>query len=202
MELVRRGEALLPEFSGGVPDPCYHVQVYQQVRGWALLHHGRVEEAIRVLEASVRMLRRESRPRMLARSHCLLAEALRRSGDVPAALRELLPPARTYRNEGMAGDVVDHYIPVFAKLADPVLAEAALRCAEAANRRRAHPLGLARVLCLRARITRAPELLTRLLPLSRRLEVLRECTLLQYIIAHWSAWAAGERPEEGGFWGL
>ena len=203
LPLIREGEELLPNFGDQNPEPDYHRAVFDQCSAWVWLHHGRVQDAIDLLEATILALRSQERPRMLARTSCLLAEAHRRKGDVLAAAGALMLPARIYIDEELAGDAVDHYVPVLARLGDPDLPEAALHCAEVLQRRRGHDLGLARTLCLRARLGHDGGALPELRALAHSVEVLRGCALMRRILAEWDAWVNGERSEtEDLFWGL
>jgi tetratricopeptide (TPR) repeat protein len=203
--LIEEGERLRPDFGDENPEPDYWRAVFNQCRGWVRLHEGRYPEAIEALKAAIAQLEQPWRPRMLARTWCFLAEALRRKGSLVAARKELALPARAYLSQGLAGDATDHFLPVRAKLGDRRLAGRILCTAVEVDRRRGHDLALARTLCLAARVTKDRSAESELLRLAQTVEALRTCPLMRRILENWTTWVEGERrgdEDEDEYWGL
>jgi hypothetical protein len=201
--LIEEGERLLPGFGDENREPEYWRAVFNQCRGWVWLHQGRYREAIGVLKTAIALLEQPWRPRMLGRTRCFLAEAMRRKGSPTSARRQLALPGRIYLTQGLLGDAADHLLPVRAKLDGRGVAERVLQAAEALNRRRGHDLALARTLCLSARITKVPSAEAELHRLAGEVEALRDCPLMRRILDNWNAWVEGERRgDEDEYWGL
>jgi hypothetical protein len=194
-------EAEASEAEHGLPpvDPVYTRGVLGQCRGWVLVNQGRFEEGIEVLRATAVLLTRDWRPRMLARTCCWLAEGLRRIGKEGEAREALSLPTRIYLAEQLAGDAADHLAPALARLGDASL----LGPAEELQRRWGNGLGLARTLCLAARVERRDGALDELRALRDRVEVLRDCPVLGRVLGAWAEWVGGERGVgEDEFWGV
>jgi hypothetical protein len=203
LRLIEEGELLLPGFDHKYPESDYHRAVFDQCRGRVRLYQGRPLEAISLLKAAAHQLRHAWRPRMLARTHCILADAYRRHGNVAAARATLGLPERIQFHCGFVGDAVDHLIPVRVKLGDAEYAARALPFAEALQRRRGDDLGLARVLCLAARVRHDPSAGDEVRASLRGVEALRACPLANRIVDHWETWVRGGLVGDGGeFWGL
>lgn len=201
--LVEDGERLLPRFDSTYRESDYHRAVFDQCRGRVRLYQGRPMEAISLLKGAIHHLNRTWRPRMLSRTHCLLAEAYRRHGDPDLARATLELPERIHLQYGLVGDAAEHLIPVRVKLGDADYAARALPIAEALHRRRGDELALARLLCLAARVRRDHSAGDEVRGIIDRVEALHTCPLAHRIVDNWAAWVQGERFGDGGeFWGL
>ncbi len=199
LPLIRDGEAILARSTTS----NYFTLTLNQSRGWALTGAGRHAEAIEILEETIRILRRSWRPRMLSRSYCFLAEALRRAGRLDRARKAMEMPTRIYLAEKLGGDAADHLFPVLARFEPTARARVLLKVAERSARSRRNPLSLARILCLQARILGNPDPLVEVRRLQGEVEALRECLLARRILDHPEAWMEGTvREGEDAYWGL
>ncbi len=163
----------------------YKARLYTQL--------SRVDEAIFIFDNILSSPDNCSRTRMTARTCCFYSEALRRAGRVDRA-RELLASAiDRHLREDMMGDLADHSLPMQAKLVDDMEAAECLRRAEILQRRLKNKLGLARVLCLKARRLKIASDLDEIRALSAELPALQTCALAKRIVTNWFDWVNGGR---------
>ena len=144
------------------------------------------------------------RSRMFARTQCHLAELHRKLGRRDAALELVAAASLTHRAERLVGDSAAHSLPMLAKLAtDATLAGGFLDRAEATHRLQRNDLGLAHILCLRARRQRNSLHRAVIERLILTVPVLTRCKVARRIVSEWDLWIAPDADDERiDYWGL
>ena len=144
------------------------------------------------------------RSRMCSRNRCYLAELYRRM-DRPDEAKALVRTAeRAHRAENLEGDLAMHTLPMLAKLtSDDEEARLLLEYAEGIHTMLRNDLGLAHILCIRARRFRQPQHRERIAALRRTVPVLAKCETARRITQEFDSWIApepGDSPMD--YWGL
>lgn len=203
--LIAAGEPMLQQSeSDDSLDNSYTRFVFLLCKGIFLMQRRLYPLAEAIFTALLRDRSNAVRTRMCSRTKCYLAELNRRLGRMDIALQLVQEAAVVHRAEHLAGDLADHSLPILAKLSkDDSEAGRFLEEAEATQRLHGDNLGLARVLCIRARRLRHPgdgheiELLQRTVP------VLAKCDVARKIVREWRSWISprlGAEPAD--YWGL
>jgi len=200
--LITMGDRLIEEEPGSWND--YSRFVFLSHKALFFLHKGLYQLAEPLYLALLSDEANAIRSRMCSRNRCHMAELYRRLGRQSDALELAKAAERTHRAENLPGDMATHSLPMLAKLtADANEASAYLDSAEATLRLHRNNLGLAQVLCLRARRLRISRDGAEIAILQRAVPVLNHCDIARKIISEWQSWIAPEAaPEPMDYWGL
>ncbi|MEY2409048.1 MAG: proteasome accessory factor [Verrucomicrobiota bacterium] len=146
--------------------------------------------------------------RVLARNLCDLAELHRRLGDERSAEDCLERAGLIQISNRYEGDFAEFNLPRRARMiAGRAMAKSLLNQARLIQRRLGHRVGMVKTVLLQARLF--PSLWHNqrrkriLLAWHRDLPMLRDCPLMNRIMAHWEDWVSGVRGEgDEDFWGM
>jgi len=184
---------------------------FREHHGYYLLCQGRLEAARDELETAQRLLGSSpENARILCRTQAVLGEAHRRLGDDRRA-RELFQSASARQNAaGFRGDLAEFSLMGLARVEpSPQTALLHVQRALSIQTELRHPMGEARSLLIRSRLSRDAQIQhrarQRLLALQASRPALGGCVLLQSVLDHWEQWTSG-RPDPDGredsFWGV
>jgi len=199
LPLIQRGESDLQGFEGD----DYFVFVFQQYKARVLSVQGDLIEAERMFREMLTLPENQMRTRMVARARCFHAETLRLLGRAEEASAALMPAIDRHTTERMLGDLADHSLPMKAKLGTSEEGTEALTLAEGIQRLLGNMLGLARVLCLKARRLKIRTDFAEICSLQREVTALQGCPLAKRVIDGWEEWVGGGDagcPDD--YWGL
>ena len=203
---IKTCDRLLEEESASAPfDVGYDNFVLNQNRVVALTQRGDLEGAERISRQLLSDMDNLRRTRMTARTRCHLANVLYLQGKEDAAKEELRLALKTHTEEKMWWDLAEYSLPMTAKLATECgAAQAALMKAEDLHRQMKNPLGLAKILCLKARRLKTRDGLDELVRLCVETPSLRGCPTAAKVIHQWNAWALGQTTVSGpdDYWGI
>jgi len=183
----------------------YDSFVFGQCHALFLISQGKIAEAERICRRLLQSRENLSRTRMTARTRCLLAKALYLQGRMGEAREALMTAVTCHIEEQLLWDRAEFSLPLQALLATaPSEARAKLDQAEAQHRSFENPLGLVKMLCLKARLFRQDQGLDEIKRLCAATSALRDCPLAARIIREWEAWVQGQPDEgrSGDGWGL
>jgi len=199
--LVAAGDQLLGQAESG---NAYSRFIFLLYKGLFFMQRGSYPLAEALFMALLADPSNAGRTRMLARTRCYLAELHRRLGRREAALQMAGDASRTHHAEPLTGDLADHSLPMLAKLSpDDVEADELFEEAEEMQRAHGNHLGVARILCLRARRLKSPHDRQEIELIQRTVPALAKCEVARKIVREWLAWIA-PRPasEPMDYWGL
>lgn len=201
--LMHEGERLLaaPGADGQADES--HLFVFQQNRALVLGLLGQLQAAERACRQLLASLARLERPRMTARTRCFLGNILRLQGRTEEALHEVTAAVDTHVRKQLLADLACHSLPLLAMLSDDTRARDAITDAESFQRELDNPLGLMRVLCVKARRLGTPADFAEVSELRARSSALQECPVAERIVHDWNAWVHGQpgsAPDD--YWGL
>ena len=199
--LVAEGGPMLEQ--SGESD-SYARYIFLIYKGLFLLHKGRLPLAEEIFTALLNDGSCAYRPRMFSRTRCYSAELNRRYGRDAAALQLARAALETHRDLHLRGDAADHSLPMMGKLTanDEEAAEFLADAVDTQRQLRNH-LGLARMLCIRARRLRFDGDRQEVELLHRTVPVLKECAVARKIVREWRSWVE-PKPGSGplDYWGL
>jgi tetratricopeptide (TPR) repeat protein len=178
--------------------------VFLCYKGLYYLHKGAHQLAEAIFVALIGDPSFSARSRMFSRTRCYLAELYRRLGRRDDALQWVNAAAATHRAEHLHGDSAIHSLPLLAKLT-PDADETArlLGEAEAILRVQRNDLGLAYILCLRARRLRDASHRQEIERLLRTIPALTNCSVARRIVSEWDSWIGADLGiEPVDYWGL
>jgi len=199
--LIEAGEPLREQSE---PGASYSRFIFLLYKGLYLMHTGSFPLAEALFTVLLEDDSNALRTRMYARTKCYMGELQRRLERTDEAMRFVLDASATYEAENLTGDLADQSLPMLAKLTTDD-GEACQYFAEAENTQRMHrnKLGLARILCLRARRLQYPDDKEEVELLQRTVPVLSGCPVARRIVREWRSWIAP--PAAAGptdYWGL
>lgn len=197
--LLADGEALLPDHE----HERYARFLLLQTRARHLCATGRLPEAIGLCRGLLDSEGGAGQPRMLSRTRCCLAEALRLSGQIEEAHDLMAQACDTYDREGLRGDFLDHGLPLLLKLIP------AADCADIFSQARpaiegpGDALRRARLLAIAARRLRRTDLQDVWTAAVAAVPCLARCTVTQRIARDWAAWANSDPASlTTDYWGV
>jgi len=200
--LVAEAERLIEEEPRAWDE--YSRFVFLTYKALFLLHKGLYQLAEPLFRALLSDQANSMRSRLCSRNRCHLAELYRRLGRPHDALELAWEAEGTHRLQNLPGDMAVHSLPMLAKLT-PDAAEAAsiLGAAESTLRAQRNGLGLAHILCLRARKLGDSRDKEEIEMLQRTVPALRRCAVARRIVREWPAWTTPETGVEPmDYWGL
>ena len=199
LPVIRAGEGMLPQSAGD----DYFLFAFNQYKARVLSLHGNLDQAEWMFRTILALPENQYRTRMMARTRCFHAETLRLMCRHEEAARELTLATERHQTENMVGDLADHSLPIRAKLGTDDEAAEALKQAENLQRVLGNDIGLARVLCLKARRMKIGTDYNEVCDLQRRVTALQDCPVASRIVAEWDNWvgsASSKLPAD--YWGL
>jgi len=200
--LVKRGDAMKPQLLGEQAD-SYSRFIFLQYKALYLLHVEDYAAAAAIFERLLDEKDNRCRPRMYARTRCMYAELLRRRGNAPDALAMANAGLEIHQERGLEGDLADFSLPLLAKLEQEAGSARFLNTAEAIQREFGNKLGLARVLCLRARLLRNDRDKPEIMRLLGTLPILLACPTALRIANNWDEWINPDLSfDPMNYWGL
>lgn len=176
-------------------DAGYDQFVFHQNRAAAAIVRGELSVAESVCRELLAVSQNARRPRMSARTRCYLSRALYLQGKLDEARKVVEEAARVHEGERMWGDRAVHSLPLQALLAESKeKAGELLARAEEICRRLKNPLGLAKILCIKARRLNTRADSEEIRRLCAEVPALRDCPVAGRVVAEWDAWV--ERPSK------
>jgi tetratricopeptide (TPR) repeat protein len=200
--LVDAGEAMR-ERSDSTED--YSRFIYLLYKGLFLMHSGLHPLAEAVFTALLDDRGNAFRSRMYGRTKIYFSELQRQLGRPEAALRWASEAHLAYEEGHLIGDIADHSLPMLAKLStDDSLVGQYFAEAETIERQHHNNLGLARILCLRARRLHFAGDKQEIEVLLLTIPALVKCKVARRILREWRNWIAPQKPadEPMDYWGL
>lgn len=199
--VIALGERLMEEEAAW---DAYSRAVFLAYKAHFLLHQGRYQLAEPLLRALLADDSFTARSRMSSRARCHLAELYRRLGRPQEAADLVYTADLTLRVENLTGDMAAHSLPMQARLArDTDTALIFLENAESAHLLQRNQLGLAHVLCLRARRLQDSRDREQIELLQRTVPALAQCGVARRIVREWDSWVAPDSASEPmNYWGL
>lgn len=200
---LRQGDEIIGQQAGISPIERFAFRVHKAA---AHLHAGQPAESRSLLIDSLAVCEAEEQsPLIRAQAQAILAETHRRLGE-PAEAHRLLEQASEVQNRcGFLGDFAEFTLACEAKLAaHPHALQRALSIQYSTG----HRMGLARTLCLKARLdpgtTDDDRCKAELEQLQTTIPSLGTCPLFGRILGNWDAWCGGGQlsGESDRFWGL
>jgi tetratricopeptide (TPR) repeat protein len=199
LPIIRAGEETLPH--SGEDD--YFLFSFNQYKARMLSLQGNLAQAGWMFRTILALPENRYRTRMMARTRCFHAETLRLMGRHEEAVRELGLATERHLAENMVGDLADHSLLMRAKLGPDEEAREALKQAENLQRALGNELGLARVLCLKARRLKIGTDYNEFWKLQRRVTALQDCPVAARVVAEWDSWIKGsEGHGPTDYWGV
>jgi tetratricopeptide (TPR) repeat protein len=163
---------------------------------------GRYRDAEILCRKLLDLVHHHQRSRMMARTRCYLAQALFSQGKTAEAHDEIEMAGSIQVNERLYGDLATYSYPLQARLTeDDSAASNKFRRAVVILRKQVNPLGLARVLTVKARRLKTDEDKWEITQLIRTCDALKDCTLARRIVSNWEEWKEGLGPANGNDYG-
>jgi proteasome accessory factor A len=197
--LLAEGEALLPDHE----HERYARFLLLQTRARHLCSIGRLAEAIALCRGLLASEGGAGQPRMLSRTRCCLAEALRASGQIEDAQDLMVQACDTYDREGLRGDFLDHGLPLLLKLIPAADGADIFAQTRPAIEGPGEALRRARLLAIAARRFCRPDLHTDWTAAVAAVPCLARCVVTQRIAQDWAAWAGSDPARfTTDYWGV
>jgi hypothetical protein len=199
LPLILAGENMLPQSAGDE----YFLFAFNQYKARVLSLQSNLDQAEWMFRIILALPANQYRTRMLARTRCFHAETLRLMGHHAEAARALALATERHQTENMVGDLADHSLPMRAKLGTDKEAAEALKQAESLQRTLGNDIGLARVLCLKARRLKSGTDYHEVCELQRRVTALQDCPVATRVVAEWdNRITSADRQSPADYWGV
>jgi len=183
----------------------YEAFIIEQNQCVVLARRGDLTGAERLCRELLQADGNKLRTRMMARTRCHLANALYLQGRIEEANGVLRYAIGAHAGERMWWDLAEHSLPLLAKISpNPEGIREALAQAEDLHRQQRNPLGLAKILCLKARRLKEPAGFDEVRRLCSETSALRDCPVAAKVVSGWGEWTQGPSAENGpdDYWGL